>query len=380
MMTLPNVIKLIFSADFRHSKAAGKQSVDYMIAPLTDKTEGKLVVDPFVTVIMPIRNEASYIGRSLDSVLAQSYPRDKIEIIVVDGMSTDPTRQVVGAYQERFTNIALIDNPEQIVPNGMNYAIARAKGEILVRVDGHCEIEQDYIRNCVDRLQEEDVDGVGGPMETIGETRIAKGIALAMSSDFGVGGSAFRTKKGKRMLVETVAFPAYRKEIVDRVGYYDTEMVRNQDDEYNYRIRKMGGKILMSPDIRSRYYSRSSLKSLWKQYLQYGYWKVRVLQKHPYQMRAPQFVPLAFVVALITTLLAWLLIPASWPLLALVIGLYLISNLTASVLLASKNGWQYLPIVSLSFAIIHLAYGAGFLGGLFRFIGRWKKTDSGVSL
>ncbi len=156
-----------------------------------------------------------------------------------------------------------------------------------------------YVRRCVEHLLAGGVEAVGGPIETVGETDEAQAIALAMSSWFGVGGSGFRTVKDRATLVETVAFPAYTRQTVQRIGPFDEELVRNQDDEYNYRLLKHGGRILLSPDIRSRYYSRSSLRSLWRQYYQYGFWKVRVMQKHPRQMRWRQFVPPAFVATML---------------------------------------------------------------------------------
>ena len=243
---------------------------------------------PFISVLMPVRNEGAFMSRSLKAVLAQDYPQDRMEILVIDGMSTDSTRATIAAFQADDQRIKLLDNPGRIVPTGLNAAHRVATGEIIVRVDGHCEIAPDYVCRCVDHLQHEPVDAVGGPLETVGETLVASAVAAAMSSPFGVGGSAFRTVKEKSMLTDTVAFPAYKRSVVERAGFFDEELVRNQDDEYNYRLRKLGAKILLASDVHCRYYSRSSLRSLGRQYLQYGYWKVRVLQKHPGQMQPRQ--------------------------------------------------------------------------------------------
>ena len=330
---------------------------------------------PSITVIMPIRNEEGYISNALQAVLQQDYPLEQMQILVVNGMSTDQTRPIVKNFQEKFPNIELIDNPGRIVPIGLNIAIQKAKGDILVRVDGHCIIAPDYVSNCVKHLEQESVAGVGGPMETIGETYLAQGIAIAMSSDFGVGGSAFRTKQ-RRMYVETVAFPAYPREVVERAGLFDEEMVRNQDDEYNYRLLQLGEKLLLSPDVRSRYYSRSSFKSLWRQYFQYGYWKVRVMQKHPRQLRARQFVPPLFVAGLALLILLALFRLEGLYLLGMVVGAYLLANLSAAVLTSARRGWSYLPVLPLAFAILHVAYGAGFLVGLVKFANRWKLSTT----
>ncbi len=319
---------------------------------------------------MPVRNEAAYIERSLGAVLAQNYPADRLEILVVDGLSTDGTREAVLAQAAADSRVRLLDNPAGIVPPGLNIGIAQARGEIVVRVDGHCEIAPDYVGRCVEHLlaghEGAPVEAVGGPIETIGETDEAAAIALAMSSWFGVGGSAFRTIKDRPLLVETVAFPAYRRATLQRLGPFDEEMVRNQDDEYNYRLLKSGGRILLSPDIRSRYYSRGSLRSLWRQYYQYGYWKVRVMQKHPRQMRLRQFAPPALVAGLFgSAALGLVFRPFRW-LLGAVVALYLAANVVASLSL----GREHAPRLLVIHPILHLSYGLGFLVGLTHFAGR----------
>lgn len=325
---------------------------------------------PLVSVIMPVRDEAAYIERSLGSVLAQDYPADRLEILVVDGMSTDGTREVVVAAQATRSNLRLLDNPRGIVPPGLNIGIAEARGDIVVRVDGHCEIATDYVRRCVEHLLADDVEAVGGPIETIGETAEAQAIALAMSSWFGVGGSAFRTINDRPMLVETVAFPAYARETLRRLGPFDEELVRNQDDEYNYRLLKSGGRILLSPDIRSRYYSRGSLRKLWRQYYQYGFWKVRVMQKHPRQMRLRQFVPPAFVAALLGSLLFGMFLRPFRYVLAFILILYVMADLSASLSLGRAHGLRHVPRLLMIHPILHLSYGLGFLAGLRHFAGR----------
>ena len=163
--------------------------------------------DPFISIILPIRNEEGTIHQALAAILAQNYPQDQLEILVADGMSTDRTREIVQEYQADHPNITLVDNPGKIVPTGMNAALRVAKGEIIIRVDGHCIIAPDYVRNCVNHLLKDGVDGVGGPMESIGETPLSETIAVAMSSQFGVGNSAFRTLIGQTMLADTVPFP-----------------------------------------------------------------------------------------------------------------------------------------------------------------------------
>jgi len=331
---------------------------------------------PFVSVLMPVRNEASFIARSVGAVLAQDYPRDRIEVIIADGLSDDGTRDAIEALRLQNPNVRLIDNPGKIVSTGLNSALRVANGEIIIRVDGHCEIAIDYIRRCVWHLAETDIDAVGGPLETIGETYVAEAIAAAMSSTFGVGGSAFRVGVKDARLVDTVPFPGYRRDAIQRAGPYDEELVRNQDDEYNYRVRKLGGQILLSPDIQSRYYSRASFLKLWKQYLQYGYWKVRVMQKHPRQMQPRQFVPALFVIALVVLLITAPFLPVNKLLLAATLLAYVVLSLAASISAARKTKWRLLPLLPIAFTIIHFAYGSGFLFGLARFWNRWRDRGS----
>ena len=333
---------------------------------------------PFVSILIPVRNEGFYISRCIQSVLGQAYPQDQIEILIADGMSDDNTLSLIQDFQTDYTHINVFENPGKIVPIGLNILIPKAKGDILIRVDGHCVVAPDYVSNCVRHLQIDDVDGVGGPMKTIGEDFISEVIAIAMSSKFGVGDSSFRTETGQTKLTDTVPFPAYTSEIIKKVGLYDEELVRNQDDEYNYRIREAGGNILLAEDVRSTYYSRGSLTKLWKQYFQYGFWKVRVLQKHPKQMSLRQFVPPVFVLSIIISLILAFVIRWGWIALAAVLGLYMAVNLVFTFSIAAKNGWQLLGLLPLAFAIIHFSYGLGFLIGLVKFANRWNDKTGKV--
>ncbi len=332
---------------------------------------------PFVTVIMPVQNEERFIARSLGAVLNQDYPEESMEVVIADGRSTDNTRGLVeGLAKNSAIRVTIVDNPGKIVSCGINLAVKQALGSVIVRVDGHCEIARDYVSRCVDSIVQEGVDGVGGPIETIGATPIAQTIAAAMSSKFGVGGSSFRTVKDRTMLVDTIPFPAYKRSTMQDAGPYDEELVRNQDDEYNYRLRKMGAKLLLDQNVRARYFSRSDLRSLWHQYYQYGYWKVRVMQKHPLQMRARQFVPPIFVLVVVTlTAFAMLSGDARMLLSGLLLSYAVVAVACSLILYGSdrnlKIGW--LPLV---FAVLHFSYGFGFLSGLLRFWNRWGDRES----
>ena len=345
-----------------------------------------------VSVILPVRNEGDFIERSVGSVLDQTWlvqnGPESMEILVVDGRSTDDTREQVErlAASRPELEIRLLDNPGRIAPCALNVGLQNARGDVIVRVDGHSEIEPEYVERAVRLLDEHDADGIGGVLLTLGEGWVARAIAAAMASRFGVGGSAFRVLApgAPPRPSDTIAFPAYRREAVARNGGFDEELMRDQDDEWNYRLRAAGGRLLTSGDLVARYYSRSSLRKLAKQYFQYGLYKVRVLQLHPKQMSSRQFVPPAFVLALLLSLIVGLLagpvlISADlslppwlpWAPLALVGGSYAVANLAASALTARRAGWTLLPILPLCYALLHLGYGSGFLLGFVRWGSRW---------
>jgi succinoglycan biosynthesis protein ExoA len=329
---------------------------------------------PIVTIIMPIRNEADFIERSLGAVLSQDYPHDRMQVLIADGMSDDDTRDHINHLAEKsLIEITILDNPRRIVPTGMNIALQRATGDIIVRVDGHTIIAPDYVLQCVKALQQSDADNVGGRMDAVGTTPLAKTIALATSSPFGVGGARFHYSAQKEW-VDTVYMGAWWHTVFERIGKFDEEMVRNQDDEFNYRLQSQGGKILLDPNIKSKYYNRSTLKTLIRQYYQYGFYKVRVLQKHPLQMRPRQFVPPIFVFLL---LIGSVLSLCGRLFLMIWLGLmfsYIIANLTASWITMynseNKQLWR-LPGI---FASLHLSYGLGFLHGLLAFWSRWREN------
>jgi glycosyltransferase involved in cell wall biosynthesis len=333
---------------------------------------------PRVSVIMPIRNEERFIARSLGAVLEQEYPAELLEVLLVDGMSTDETRTVahrIAAEQssDHHMPVTLLDNPAQHVSAAFNRGLREARGEIVIIVGGHCEIAPDYVRRCVETLERTGAACVGGPMQTIGETGVARTIALAQSTPFGVGGVAFRIGRAQPGYVDTVAFGAYRREVFDRIGGFDEELVRNQDDEFNFRLTQSGGKIWLDPTIGSRYYSRASLRGLWRQYYQYGFYKVLVIQKRGAVPSWRHLVPGAFVLALLASLLLGFV--TRRPLLAAsVAGSYAAANLVASALTAREDP-RALPLLPAAFATMHLAYGLGFLMGVWR----WRKLSSSTA-
>lgn len=330
---------------------------------------------PLVTIILPIRNEAQYIARCLNAVLAQDYARDRLEVLVVDGMSDDGTREIVLSALERLNagtvegvDAQLVDNPERIVPTALNRGIRAARGEIIVRVDGHCVIAPDYVQRCVEALATVDADCAGGAIQTVGETPMARAIALGQSSPFGVGSAVFRYAT-RACYVDTLAFGAYRRTVFERIGLFDEELVRNQDDEFNFRLTRAGGKIWLDPQIKSVYYSRGTLRGLWKQYTEYGFWKVRVIQKHGRPASLRHLAPALFVLALCTGLFLTLL-TQEWLWIAAVVIPYAAASLTAAFVTAARRDWRALPLLPVIFFVLHAAYGAGFLAGAAYWRGR----------
>jgi succinoglycan biosynthesis protein ExoA len=338
---------------------------------------------PLITIILPIRNEARYIERCLDAVLAQTYPRECLEILVVDGMSDDGTREIVrgmiarqGNLQSAICNLQLLDNPHRIVPTALNRGIRAARGEIIVRVDGHTVIALDYVERCVKDLELTGADNVGGPMRAVSETYVGQAIALATSSPFGVGGARFHYAE-KAGWVDTVYMGAYPRQVFDRIGLFDEELVRNQDDEFNFRLTRAGGKIWLDPQIKSVYYSRGTLRGLWKQYFEYGFWKVRVMQKHGRPASLRHLVPALFVLALCAALVGTL-VTQQWIWFLLVALPYVLASVTASLVTAARRDWRTLPLLPLVFFVLHCAYGVGFLFGLVRWI-FWGTTRNAVA-
>jgi succinoglycan biosynthesis protein ExoA len=329
-----------------------------------------------VSLLVAMRNEAGYIERCLASILAQDYPDHLLEVLVMDGQSTDGSWQIVENLLQGRPNCHLLVNPKITQAAGWNLGIEAARGDVIGIVSAHAELAPDYVSTAVETLRRIGADMVGGPIRADSCECVGQAIALAISSLFGVGSTHFHYIE-REQEVDTVYMGLCWREVYQRIGGFDEEMVRNQDDELSYRLLDQGGRIFCNPAIRSRYYNRSTLRALWNQYFQYGYWKVRVMQKHPCQMRLRQFVPPTFVVALLgAALLTPFSLLGQW-LLASVGGSYALANAAASVWAARKGGLHYLPVLSLSFASLHLSYGVGFLVGLMKFAGSWGDKAGG---
>ena len=327
---------------------------------------------PLVSVVIPMRNEAGHIHACIDSVLAQDYPAERLEVIVVDGESDDGSLDVLRRYGRR---LRVLRNPSRIVPTAMNIGIRAARGEIIARVDAHTVLAPSYLRTGVETLQRTGADNVGGPMHAVGGGRVGAAIARAMASRFGIG-AYFHFATADRE-VDTVYMGMYPRTVFERIGLFDEELVRNQDDELNYRLRKAGGRVFVTTRMLSRYQNRQSFKMLARQFFQYGLWKIRVLQKHPRQMSLRQFVPPLFVGTLVATaaLSPWLTAAAGLFLAAIVA--YGVAVTLATVRAVGRHEWGLAPVVLVAFATMHLSWGCGFLLGAVRFAGRWFSAEPG---
>lgn len=318
-----------------------------------------------VSVVIPCRNEESHIGRCIQSIIEQSYGIDNIEVMVCDGCSDDNTQRIIEEYNIKYPQIKLVINEKRVAPSAMNLGIKAAVGEIIVIFGAHAYMDSDYIKICVEKLKSSDIACVGGRIINISENSMAEAISFSMGSPFGVGNALFRFSE-KEQLVDTVAFGAYRRSIFDEIGYFDEELVRNQDDELNFRISKSGNKILLAPDIISHYYTRGSFGKLWTQYFQYGFWKVRVIQKHKKPAAVRHLIPLLFVVSLILGTIVSPFSKIARYLFLTELIVYLSGAIIFS-LKASGGKIKYVPRMIISFLILHLSYGIGFLEGLIVF-------------
>lgn len=320
-----------------------------------------------ISVVIPCRNEEKYIGKCIQSIIDQSYGIENIEVFVCDGCSDDNTQNIIKQYSIKYPQIKLVINEKRMAPSAMNLGIKASEGEIIVIFGAHAYMDKEYIKLCVKKLNNTDITCVGGRIINISENSRAQAISFSMGSPFGVGNALFRFSE-KEQLVDTVAFGAYKKSIFDEIGYFDEELVRNQDDELNFRITKNGNKILLAPDIISHYYTRGSFSKLWTQYFQYGFWKVRVIQKHKKPAAIRHLIPMLFVTSLIVGTALSPFSKIGRYLFLTEILLYLTSAIIFS-LKASKGKFKYVPQMIVSFCILHLSYGIGFLEGLVVFYG-----------
>ena len=326
-----------------------------------------------VSVILPIRNEKYFINKTLKSIINQKFNGD-LEIIISDGLSNDGTLDIVKEFQEKYRYIKLIRNNARTVPAGFNRALSLAKGDVIIRVDGHSTLEPDFINNSIKLLSKKNASCVGGPTRHFSNTFIGKNISIAQCSYFGAGGASFRIGVSKGKYVNTLAFGAYKRAEFLKVGAYDEELIRNQDEEFNYRIVKNGGKIWIDPSIKSIYYVRNSILKLFSQYFYYGFYKVRVIQKIKSIFSFRHLVPAIFVLTLILFMVIAIFQKILWPIFFLG-GIYLFMSMSFSMYELLRSQSKSLVLLPVIYFIMHLSYGIGFLAGLVFFANRWRASS-----
>ena len=312
---------------------------------------------PFVSIVIPCRNEALFIERCLSSILATDY--DCFEIVVADGMSVDGTRELLDSLAARDRRLRIIDNPERTTPFALNRAIAASQGEIVVRFDAHAVMPPGYIRRCVELLDSSGAANAGGSIRTLPQSSgpFSGPIVAVLGSRFGVGNSAFRTApndQGPRPS-DTVFGGCWRRTLFDRMGGFNEKLVRSQDIEFNLRIARAGGKIMLDPQMICDYYARSTLAAFWSHNFSNGVWAVLPFALSDIvPVRPRHLVPLAFV----ASLAASTILPFPWSI--AVLAAYATVNLAASIQIAiAHHRAAWLALLPIAFASLHLAYALG---------------------
>jgi glycosyltransferase involved in cell wall biosynthesis len=320
-----------------------------------------------VSVIIPCRNEEKFIAECLDSVIQQDYPKEKIEVLVVDGASEDKTKKIVKNYSKKYPFVKLLNNPKKIKPVALNIGIKKSKGEYIIIMDAHSKYKNNYISKCVETAVKYNADNVGGILKTISKNNnfISKSITKCLLSSFGVGGAFFRKGLKKITEVDTVFGGCYKKEVFKKINLFNEKLIRSQDMEFNIRLKKAGGKILLNPEIISYYYPKSTLKEFFKHNILDGIWAIYPTKIANIPLKLRHYIPLLFVLSLLFTLLLSIFFPLFMYLFIFILGIYLITSLYFSIKIAlEEKSIEYLFLMPIVFACRHFGYGIGSLWGI----------------
>lgn len=324
---------------------------------------------PLVSIIIPCRNEAAWIEKCLESVAANDFPKEKLEVFVLDGMSDDGTRPIIERIATRYPYVRLIDNPRKIVPVALNLGIAASRGSIVMRLDAHYEYPPHYITRLVQWLNESGADAVGGRLilEPANDSVMARTIAAAVLHPFGIGNAHYRIGTTKPRWVDAVLFGCYHREVFERIGLFDEEMVRNQDIELNRRLFRQGGKLLLAPDVVLHGCARDTLGKLARMYYQYAYFNPAVIHKTGGRVTLRQIVTPTFALSL---MIAGGLSPWFWQarwLLAAILAAYAVPLTITAATTAVRHGWRCGLTMFAVLPSLHLSHGLGFLKGALDF-------------
>lgn len=324
---------------------------------------------PFVSIIVPCYNEESTIRHLLDSILAQTYPRTQMELVISDGMSTDRTREMIAQFQREHADLVVnvFENPLRTIPSALNQAIRESRGEIIVRLDAHSMPIPEYIERCVAAHQSGKGENVGGVWEIRAgaETQIAKAISFAAAHPLGVGDAMYRLN-AKAGAVDTVPFGSFRRTLIEKIGVFDETLLANEDYEFNTRVRESGGTVWLEPSIRSVYFSRSTLGRLANQYWRYGFWKFQMLKRYPHTLRWRQALPPIFVLSLILLIVLSLLSEfVIYLLIAQLFSYFFVLSIAGLKLAFEKKNLFLVFGLPLAISTMHISWGMGFLWSFF---------------
>ncbi|MEO6773549.1 MAG: glycosyltransferase family 2 protein [Kofleriaceae bacterium] len=316
-----------------------------------------------VTIAMPAFNEEHFIEACIASVQAQDYPRELIEILVADGQSTDRTRDILARLAHADPRIKIIDNPERLQAAGLGKLVKAAAGDVIVRMDVHCEYASDYVRKCVETLDATGADNVGGAQRAKARTGFQRALCAALASPLGVGGARYRSAEAEGF-VDTVFLGAFRRKVFETIGLWDPKAITNEDTELNQRILERGGKIYLSREIVVHYYPRDSLRLLAKQYFKYGRGRARTLLKLGRFTNIRPALPF-FMVSGGAAMLA---LPLLWPLAPAAFATYALATGAEAVRVGRAVGAPAIATVWSIFPVLHVSHGIGFAAGLWQYL------------
>ncbi len=328
-----------------------------------------LMENSLVSVIIPCRNEEKYISICLDSVVNSQYPQDKMEIFVVDGNSNDQTKNIISGYCDKYQNIRLLNNPGKTAPRALNIGIEKAEGDYIIRLDAHSKYPPDYFSRLIFWAKKLNADNVGAIWITdvLNKTKKSLSIKKILSHPIGVGNSYFRIGTIDVIEADTVPFGCYKREVFSKIGLYNENLTRNQDIEFNKRLKANGGKIYLVPDITCTYYARETFSHIARNNYRNGYWNILTvyITKLFSSLSLRHFIPLIFILSLLTPIIASIVFHPIFLLVAIFsLFAYLLLITISSIKINDKNtSFKYLWY---GFVVLHFSYGVGSLLGLLR--------------
>lgn len=327
-----------------------------------------------ISVIIPCRNEVKFINECIEAIFNNVFiEKTELNVFVVDGMSDDGTRELILTLQSRFPSLHLVENEKQLTPFAFNLGIKSQKADFYQIVGARQIISQNYIQDGILKIIDNpEIWCIGGLVENVFTDINSEIIAKAMGTSFGMGLGNFRIQT-ESSFVDTVGTPLYPNHVFEKIGYFDEELVRNQDDDMNYRVSKAGGKIFFNAEISLKYYVRTKIDGLWRQFYQYGYWKVFVNKKHKAITTYRQLVPPLFVLYCLLSPLILFLGINFFLLIMTPVFLYLLVSILVSFQTSSKL--KETPKIIIIFPILHFSYGFGYLNGIIDFLILNKKPD-----